>query len=123
MNFLVKIIPHLGVSLHQSSSVSSLELETNSLLLGRDDVRPGAGISLGRLFSSDGILARINLILSDRSQLSLLLIQLLVDHLGPAWSNLNTEDSKNLFEKFESSQFVTVSCYQNNFPHNLVRQG
>ena len=76
------------MSLHQPGPVAGLELQTDGLLLGGDDVSVGGSVELSLLLQSDGVLNRVNFVLSDRSKLSLLLVKLLVDLSGPVRSDL-----------------------------------
>ena len=76
------------MSLHQPGPVASLQLQTDGLLLGGDDVSVGGSVELSLLLQSDGVLDRVNFVLSDGSKLSLLLVKLLVDLSGPVRSDL-----------------------------------
>ena len=79
------------MGLNQSCSVCSLKLEANSFLLGLDNVSPGSGAGLLLQFCVNGVLAGVNLILSDSFQFCLFLVQFLVNFFCPAWSNLGQE--------------------------------
>merc|ERR1719284_1809785 len=65
---VVKTLLNLLMGLNQSCSVCSLKMEANSFLLGLDNVSPGSGAGLLLQFCVNGILAGVNLILSDGFQ-------------------------------------------------------
>ena len=79
-----------GVSLHQPSPIGGLKLKTDSLLLGSDDVSVGGSVKLRLLLQGDLSLDSVNLVLSDGSKVSLLLVKLLVDFSGPVRADLRT---------------------------------
>merc|ERR1719367_2558888 len=66
----------------EPAAVLSLQLQTDGLLLGVDDVLPGGGLLLHTLLSLDRGKAGVNLILPDRPQSCLLLVKLLVHLCG-----------------------------------------
>ena len=76
------------MSLHQPGPVAGLKLQTDGILLGGDDISVGGSVELSLLLQSDGVLDRVNFVLSDGSKLSLLLVKLLVDLSGPVRSDL-----------------------------------
>ena len=78
------------MSLHQPGPVGGLELKTDRLLLGSDDVSVGGSVKLRLLLQGDLSLDSVNLILSDCSEVSLLLVKLLVDFSGPVRADLRT---------------------------------
>ena len=79
-----------GVSLHQPGPVGGLKLKTDRLLLGSDNVSIGGSVKLRLLLQGDLSLDSVNLVLSDGSEVSLLLVKLLVDFSGPVGADLRT---------------------------------
>ena len=76
------------MSLHQPGPVGGLKLKTDRLLLSSDDVSVGGGVELRLLLQGNLSLDRVNLVLSDGSEISLLLVKLLVDFSGPVRADL-----------------------------------
>ena len=83
------------MSLHQPGPVAGLELQTDGLLLGGDDVSVGGSVELSLLLQGNAVLDRVNFVLSDGSKLSLLLVKILVDFSGPVRADLRV----NIFKR------------------------
>ena len=83
------------MSLHQPGPVAGLKLQTDGILLGGDDISVGGSVELSLLLQSDGVLNRVDFVLSDGSKLRLLLVKILVDFSGPVRANLKANINKD----------------------------